>query len=61
MTTLVMEYTINPFWKTLSAFGRGLWSFGESIGRARAVNELSRMGYYKEAKSLMLMDGNNDW
>lgn len=29
-------------------------AFGESAGRARAASELARMGYYDEAKNLML-------
>ena len=29
-------------------------SISESAGRARAASELSRMGYHKEAKALML-------
>lgn len=54
MTTLVMNYTVNPFWTALKAFGRGAWNFGESMGRARAAAELARLGYYAEAKALML-------
>jgi len=29
-------------------------AFGESAGRARAASDLARMGYYNEAKNLML-------
>lgn len=54
MTTLVMNYTVNPFWTALKSFGRGVWNFGESIGRARAAAELHRLGYTEEAKALML-------
>ena len=54
MTTLVMNYTVNPFWTALKAFGRGAWNFGESMGRARAAAELSRLGYHEAAKNLML-------
>jgi hypothetical protein len=32
----------------------GLIAFGESAGRARAAAELSRQGYHKEARALML-------
>jgi len=32
----------------------GLIAFGESAGRARAASELSRQGFHKEAKALML-------
>ena len=53
MTTLVMNYTVNPFWTALKSFGRGTWTVLESIGRARAAAELTRLGFYKEAKTLM--------
>ena len=32
----------------------GLIAFGESAGRARAAAELSRQGFHKEARALML-------
>ena len=32
----------------------------DSIGRARAAAELSRMGYYAEAKALMLKEAENN-
>lgn len=54
MTTLVMNYTVNPFWTALKSFGRGTWNFMESLGRARAAAELHHMGYTEEAKRLML-------
>ena len=37
-------------------FGKGFMAFAESAGRARAANELARMGMHKEAKALMLGD-----
>jgi hypothetical protein len=49
-----MNYTVNPFWTALKSFGRGVWSFGQSMGRARAAAELHRLGYTEEAKALML-------
>ncbi len=54
MTTLVMNYTVDPFWTAIKAFGRGAWGFMESMGRARAAAELHRLGYTEEAKRLML-------
>ena len=54
MTTLVMNYTVNPFWTAIKAFARGTWALMESIGRARAAAELHRLGYTEEAKRLML-------
>ena len=32
----------------------GIIAFGESAGRARAASELSRQGFHKEARALML-------
>jgi hypothetical protein len=37
----------------LFAFWVGTIAFGETAGRARAANELARMGYLTEAKKLM--------
>ena len=45
---------IKTLGKYLVAFAMALWAFGESAGRARAAAELSRQGYHKEAKALML-------
>ena len=55
MTTATMiNYTVNPVWTALKAFGRGTWNFMESMGRANAAAELHRLGYTEEAKRLML-------
>ena len=55
MTTATMiNYTVNPVWTALKAFGRGTLNVFESMGRARAAAELHRMGYTEEAKWLML-------
>jgi hypothetical protein len=54
MTTLVMNYTVNPFWTALKAFGRGTYNFLEAVGRARAAAELARQGYHKAARNVML-------
>ena len=54
MTTLVMNYTVNPFWTAIKAFARGTRALMESMGRARAAAELHRLGYTEEAKRLML-------
>ena len=55
MTTATMiNYTVNPFWTALKAFGRGTYNFLESVGRARAAAELSRQGYHEAAKNVML-------
>jgi hypothetical protein len=54
MAALVMNYTVNPFWTALKSITRGVWAFGESMGRARAASELHRLGYTEEAKALML-------
>ena len=55
MTAATMiNYTVNPFWSGLKAFGRGTYNFLESVGRARAAAELARQGYHEAAKNLML-------
>ena len=46
--------------KALVAFFIGIIAMGESAGRARAAAELSRQGYYKEAKALMLEGAKKD-
>ena len=53
MTTMVMNYTVNPFWTALKSFGRGTLALLESMGKARAAAELHRLGYTEEAKYLM--------
>jgi len=57
----------NPLPKVFKAIGKGLFTvfigiiaFGESAGRARAASELARMGYYNEAKNLMLQGGKSE-
>jgi hypothetical protein len=49
-----LKTTLKVLSKTIVAIGMFLWAFGESAGRARAAAELSRQGYHKEAKALML-------
>ena len=46
--------------KAVVAFFIGIIAMGESVGRARAAAELSRQGYYKEAKDLMLRKDKED-
>ena len=57
MTAIVMKAFKNPF-ATVGAVLTGIWlgmiAFGENAGRARAASELARMGYYDEARNLML-------
>tara|TARA_Y200000002_G_C22653311_1_gene652370 strand:- start:1415 stop:1618 length:204 start_codon:yes stop_codon:yes gene_type:complete len=51
------EFTCEICTKIRAVFLAGLvtvCAFTESAGRARAASELSRMGYYEEAKNLML-------
>lgn len=57
----------NPLPKLLKSIGTvlmtvfiGIVAFGESAGRARAASELARMGYYEEAKNLMLQGGKSE-
>ena len=63
MTTLVMNYTFNPLLVILSFIGKGLKSFGRGLiqsriahGKAVAAQHLASMGYYEEAKRIMLDD-----
>jgi len=46
--------------KGLLAVFIGMIALGESAGRARAASELARMGYYEEAKNLMLQGGKSE-
>jgi len=57
MTALVMNYTVNPVLSGLKHFFKGWIAAQERIGRARAAHHLAAMGYYKEAKDLMLQGG----
>lgn len=50
MTTLVMNTIVNPF----KGFTKGFWNFCEVAGYARAATELTRLGYYNEAKACMM-------
>lgn len=54
MTDLVMTYTVNPIWAGLKKFFKGVIKSQEIAGRARAAHYLANMGYYEEAKQLML-------
>ena len=40
--------------KALAVMFVRIIAFGESAGRARAASELSRQGFHKEARALML-------
>lgn len=57
MTTLVMNYTVNPVWAFLKKAGRALIKSREAHGRAVAAAHLANMGYHEEAKKIMLGDG----
>jgi hypothetical protein len=55
-TTLIYKQTCEICEKISNASLKILmtiWSFGETVGRAKAAAEL-RQGYHKEAKALML-------
>jgi len=54
MTELVMTYTVNPIWSGLKSFFKAWISAQERVGRARAARHLADMGYYEEAKQVML-------
>jgi len=63
MTALVLKAFSNPF-ATVGAILASIWvgmiAMGENAGRARAASELARMGYYDEAKNLMLQGAKKD-
>jgi hypothetical protein len=52
MTTLTATYC--AFCAYVEKGFKNFIEFFETLGRARAAAELTRMGYYKEAKRLML-------
>ena len=57
MTALVIKAFKNPFYSVgivLASIWAGMIAMGEQAGRSRAASELARMGYYDEAKNLML-------
>lgn len=54
MTDLVMTYTINPVWAGAKKLFKGIIASQEAAGRARAAHHLAAMGYYEEAKNIML-------
>ena len=57
MTTLIYKQTCEICEKISNASLKILmtiWSFGETVGPAKAAAELHRQGYHKEAKALML-------
>ena len=63
MTDIAMTYAVNPFYavlKTVGAIllkiGKGFIAAREAQGRAVAAHHLAAMGYYKEARDLMLED-----
>lgn len=54
MTTLVMNYTVNPVWNLLRKIGRGIVHTQMVMGYSRAASELARQGYHEEAKQVMM-------
>ena len=54
MTDLVMTHAVNPIWESLKKIFFKIVEVQMTIGKARAAAELSRMGYYKEARDIML-------
>ena len=50
MSTAILNFVNAP----LSGLFSGFNGFFLSVGKARAASELHRMGYYEEAKYLML-------
>ena len=56
-TTTLINYTCNICETVAKVMKTCAYSFGktlETIGTARAASELTRMGYHKQAKQLMM-------
>ena len=54
MTTMVMNYTVNPVWAILKSIFKSFMWATEVQGYARASAELARLGYHAEAKEVMM-------
>jgi hypothetical protein len=54
MKTVKTIFTTSGKWATM--LGSQFIAYAEAFGRARAAAELSRAGYHKEAKKLLLED-----
>lgn len=54
MTDFVITYTLNPISSFFKNLGKKLLVMFEIAGRARAARTLASLGYYEEAKKLML-------
>jgi hypothetical protein len=52
MKTLKSIYTVVTRYMSLT--GRSFLSYAESMGRAKAAAELSRAGYHKEAREILM-------
>lgn len=55
----IMTQTYCAFCDAVANTFKNMIGITESIGKARAANALAQMGYYKEAKQLM-MENYND-
>ena len=54
MTSLVMNYTVNPVWNLLRRIGHGMVQTQLVLGYSRAASELARQGYHEESKKVMM-------
>jgi hypothetical protein len=54
METLMKVYTAVKRWAV--SFGKTFAAYSDSLARAKAAAELTRAGYHKEAKALLLKD-----
>lgn len=64
---MAIAITSNPFTNifrrvgvTLCTIWVAMIAAGEQAGRSRAAAELARMGYYEEARKVMLQGGNSE-
>ena len=54
MTTLVMNYTVNPIWNIIKRINRGIVRSQTIAGYSMAAAQLARQGYYKESREVMM-------
>lgn len=54
MTTIVLNYTVNPIWSFLSKVGKGMIRSQTRMGYIRAATYLANQGHTAEAKRVMM-------
>lgn len=57
---VVMNYTVNPIWAWIKRVGKAFIVAQEAAGRAKAAHHLASMGYYEDARRIMLQGGKGE-